>query len=129
MRLPAPCPEIPVAALPEALAYYRDCLGFTVDWSDEALGLAGISRGDARLFVASAAYRGGLGNAAPIVLWLNLNSRAEVDTLYAEWLAQGATIDDPPAPKPWRLYEYFARDPDGNRLRVFYDFGAEEDPA
>ncbi len=52
MPLPAACPEIPVLDLPLSLAYYRDRLGFTIHWSDEALGLAGLSRGESRMFMA-----------------------------------------------------------------------------
>ena len=129
MHFPAFCPEVPVAALAPALAHYRERLGFAVDWADEALGLAGLSRGDARLFMSAANYRGGLGNRPPIVLWLNLSSRAEVDALHAQWTAAGAGLVDAPAAKPYRLYEFFARDLDGNVLRVFYDFGLEEDAA
>ena len=126
MHFPAPCPEIPVAALAAGLAYYRDRLGFTIDWADESIGLAGLSRGDARLFMTSADYRTWLGNKGPIVLWLNLGNRAEVDALHAEWAGTGTTLLGPPAAKPYFLYEFFARDPDGNLLRVFYDFGWEE---
>ncbi len=125
MTLPPPCPEIPVRDLVAALAYYRDQLGFTVDWSDERLGLAGVSQGDARLFIADAAYRSGLGNAAPLVLWINLANRAEIDALHARWAAAGAEIVAGPEAKPYRLYEFFVRDPDANILRVFYDFGRE----
>ena len=46
MQFPSVCPEIPVSSLPPALAYYRDQLGFNIDWSDEQLGLACLSRGD-----------------------------------------------------------------------------------
>lgn len=123
---PSVCPEVPVRDLGAALAYYRDRLAFAVDWSDEALGLAGISRGNSRLFLSNAAYRSALGNAAPIVLWLNLNSRAEIDALHAEWASAGAAIAAPPQAKPYRLYEFFTQDLDGNILRVFYDFGWEE---
>ncbi|MGQ0659764.1 VOC family protein [Sphingosinicella sp.] len=126
MHFPAACPEIPVAALAPALVYHRDQLGFAVDWSDDELGLAGLSRDDARLFMSDAGYRSGRGNRAPIVLWLNLSSRAEIDALHAEWQAAGAHIADAPAAKPYKLYEFFARDIDGNVLRVFYDFGWEE---
>ncbi len=126
MSFPAAVPEIPVRALPEALDYYRDRLGFTVDWSDEALGLAGASQGDCRLFLAAADYRAALGNPGPVVVWLNLSGRAEVDALYDRWLQAGATIAAPPRAQPWKLYEFSAADPDGNRLRVFYDFGWEE---
>ncbi|HTU13221.1 MAG TPA: VOC family protein [Allosphingosinicella sp.] len=115
-----------MAELAPALAHYRDRLGFTVDWADEGIGLAGLSRGDARLFITSAGYRAMLGNKAPIVLWINLDNRAEVDALHAEWSEAGATLLGPPTAQPWRLYEYFARDPDGNLLRIFYDFGWKE---
>ena len=127
MDFPPACPEVPVAELPAALAYYRDRLGFTADWADEALGLAGLSRGKARIFMSNAGYRAGLGNRAPVVLWLNLANRAEVDDLHREWADAGVTVEAAPAAKPWRLYEFFARDPDGNVLRIFYDFGWEED--
>jgi uncharacterized glyoxalase superfamily protein PhnB len=126
MDFPAVCPEIPVSDLPVALAWYRDRLGFAVDWSDEALGLAGLSRGDTRIFLSNPAYRTHLGNAAPILLWLNLGSRAEIDALHAEWAGAGVRIDGPPRAQPHKLYEFFARDPDGNCWRVFYDFAWEE---
>jgi uncharacterized glyoxalase superfamily protein PhnB len=126
MTFPPACPEIPVANLTAALVHYRNRLGFTVDWSDEDIGLAGLSRGEARLFMASEDYRSGLGNAGPILLWINLNSRDEVDALHAEWAAAGADIAAAPEARPYKLYEFIARDLDGNLLRVFYDFGSEE---
>jgi uncharacterized glyoxalase superfamily protein PhnB len=126
MPLPPPCPEIPVRRLAEALTYYKDKLGFTVDWSDEAIGLAGLSEGGCRLFMADAAYRAALGVGGPIVVWLNLSGRAEVDALHERWSRRGAVIASPPQPRPYKLYEFFAKDIDGNFLRVFYDFGWEE---
>jgi predicted lactoylglutathione lyase len=127
MQSPPVCPEIPVANLNPALSYCRDQLGFKVDWSDEQLGLAGLSRGDTRMFMTSARYRSVLGNQGPIVLWLNLANRDEVDALHARWAAAGARIADPPEAKPYnKLYEFFAQDIDGNYFRVFYDFAWEE---
>ena len=126
MQFPALCPEPPVADLPAALAYYRDKLGFTVDWADEALGLAGLSRGDARMFMSNAAYNAQVGGRGPIVMWLNLSSRAEVDALHQEWAAAGAKIKAAPSAKPYKLYEFLAQDLDQNVLRVFYDFAWEE---
>jgi len=125
MDFPPACPEVPVSELGPGLAYYRDRLGFTVDWSDEDIGLAGLSRDAARIFMSSAKYRTWLGNQGPGVVWLNLSSRAEVDALHAEWAAAGASIAAPPQDQPYLLYEFFARDPDGNLLRVFYSFGHE----
>jgi hypothetical protein len=40
--------------------------------------------------------------------------------------AAGARIADPPEAKPYKLYEFFAQDIDGNYFRVFYDFAWEE---
>jgi predicted lactoylglutathione lyase len=127
MRFPSVCPEIPVSSLTPALAYYRDQLGFNIDWSDEQLGLACLSRGETRMFMANAEYRSVLGIQGPMVLWLNLSNRAEVDALHAQWAAAGARIADPPETKPYnKLYEFFAQDIDGNYFRVFYDTAWEE---
>jgi catechol 2,3-dioxygenase-like lactoylglutathione lyase family enzyme len=126
MRFPAAIPEVPVTSLAAALAYYRDRLGFTVDWSDEALGLAGVSRDEARLFLADSGYRSNLGNPGPAVLWLNLSGRGAVDGLHEQWSEAGAAVEAPPSAKPYKLYEFLARDPDGNLFRVFYDFARDE---
>lgn len=123
---PPACAEVPVAELIAAVDYYRDRLGFTVDWSDEALGLAGVSRGDTRLFLSDAEFRSQRGNRAPIVLWFNPSSRAEVDAIHAQWHAADARIESAPEAKPYKLYEFFALDLDGNVLRVFYDFAWEQ---
>ena len=126
MQFPTVCPEMPVATLPPALAYYRDQLGFKIDWSAEEIGLACLSRGATRMFMTTAEYRSALGIRGPIVLWLNLSNRAEVDALHAQWAAAGARIAEPPEAKPYnKLYEFFAQDIDGNYFRVFYDFAWE----
>ena len=100
MHFPSVCPEIPVSDLTPALAYYRDQLGFKIDWSAEQIGLACLSRGDTRIFMTTAEYRSVLGVRGPIVLWLNLAGRAEVDALHGQWAAAGARIADPPEAPP-----------------------------
>jgi uncharacterized glyoxalase superfamily protein PhnB len=124
--LPPAVPEIPVADLAAALAYYRDNLGFTVDWADEEYGPAGVSQDHCRLFLASPRHRSSQANTGPVVIWLNLANRGEIDTLFERWSATGARIAEPPSAKPWKLYEFLAGDLDGNALRVFYDFAWEE---
>src|ERR1700750_736997 len=57
MQFPSVCPEIPVSSLPQALAYYRDQLGFNIDWSAQEIGLACLSRGDTRMFMSTDEYR------------------------------------------------------------------------
>lgn len=123
MQFPVACPEIPVDDLAASIDYYSGRLGFTLDWSDTNLSLAGISRGDSRLFLADAGYRSALGNRGPILLWINLSNRDEVDALHAYWLETDARITSSPTAQPWQLYEFFAEDIDGNILRIFYDFG------
>lgn len=122
MIFPAPVPEIPAASVSQCAAYYVDKLGFTFDWGDEEGGIAGISRGHCRLFITNRSFRESYGNTGPILFWLNLESKAEVDQLYAEWKAAQAKIISEPEDKPWKLREFIAADLDGNLIRVFYDF-------
>ncbi|WP_321475303.1 VOC family protein [uncultured Paludibaculum sp.] len=122
MTFPAAVPEIPAAHVDRAAAYYVRTLGFTLDWGDDQGGIAGISRGHCRLFLTNRSFRDSLGNVGPVLFWLNLDSKAEVDSLFAEWKAAEAKIVSEPEDKPWKLHEFLAADLDGNLIRVFYDF-------
>ncbi|HXW61344.1 MAG TPA: VOC family protein [Candidatus Acidoferrales bacterium] len=122
MRFPAAVPEIPADNVDKTVAYYVDTLGFTLDWGDNLGGIAGVSRGNCRLFITNRAFRESYGNTGPILFWLNLESKAEVDELFAEWKAKRAKIVSEPGDKPWKLREFMATDLDGNLIRVFYDF-------
>ncbi len=129
MNLPAAVPEIPVASIDKAVAYYVDALGFRRDWADEDGAIAGVSRKGCRLFLTSGCFREQFGNAAPVLIWINLNSKAEVDALFAEWQAAKAKIVSEPQDKPWKLHEFVTADVDGNLIRVFYDFRLDEGSA
>ncbi len=122
MTFPAAVPEIPAAHVDRAAAYYVGVLGFTLDWGNNEGGIAGISRGDCRLFLTNRAFREAHGNVGPILFWLNLNSKSEVDDLFSQWKAAQARIVSEPEDKPWLLREFTAADLDGNLIRVFYDF-------
>ena len=121
-EFPGAVPEIPVRDVDIAAAYYRDNLGFSLDWGGEDGGLAGISRGNCRMFLANPEFRHHYGNVSPIVIWLNLESREEVDELHELWKAAKANLISSPESKPWGLHEFTAADLDGNLFRVFYDF-------
>lgn len=125
-ELPGAVPEIPVADVGAALTYYRDKLSFTVDWFESDIGLAGLSRDHCRLFLAGPLFRDGVGNDAPVVTWLNLRSKAEVDALHAVWRSSNAMLLSNPESRPWGLHEFSAVDLDGNRFRVFFDFATPE---
>ena len=124
-EFPAPVPEIPVTDMNAALDYYQHKVGFNVDWGGAEGGIAGISNGHCRMFLTTTDFREQHGNTAPVVIWLNLNSKEEVDDLYAIWNAGGARIISPPESKPWKLHEFTASDLDGNLFRVFYDFSRD----
>ena len=122
MTFPAPVPEIPAANVDKAAAYYVDTLGFTCDWGDDQGGIAGISRGSCRLFITNRSFREFHGNMGPVLFWLNLDSKEEVNELYDLWGKSHAKMVSAPESKPWGLHEFTAADLDGNLFRVFYDF-------
>ena len=125
---PAAVPEIPVTDMNAALDYYAGKLGFNIDWGGADGGIAGISKGDSRMFLTDADFRARHGNAAPVMIWLNVNSKAEVDELYDIWNIAAVKIISPPESKPWKLHEFTASDLDGNLFRVFYDFSRDAGP-
>lgn len=125
-KFPGAIPEIPVSDINAAMAYYEHALGFTVDWRDESLGLAGISKGHCRMFLANTSYRAGCGNTGPVMTWLNMGSKDEVDALHKVWQAKSVQVISAPESKPWGLHEFIAANSDGNMFRIFYDFGTAE---
>ena len=74
---PSAIPEIRVTNVSRAAVYYEKCLGFTWDWGIEEIGQ--VSRGNCRIFLTDAAFRGEALTWSPSVIWLNLGSKAEVD--------------------------------------------------
>jgi uncharacterized glyoxalase superfamily protein PhnB len=121
MTFPAAVPEIPAANVDKAAAYYVNTLGFTFDWGTIKAALQ-VSQGGIALFITNRSFRESFGNIGPILFWLNLDSKAEVDELFAQWKVAHANIVSEPEDKPWKLREFVAADLDGNLIRVFYDF-------
>src|SRR5215469_6164604 len=85
-------PEIPVSNVEKAAEYYVNALGFHFDWGDDQGGIGGISQGDCRMFLTNAPFRQNEGNSGTVIVWLNLDSRQEVDELYHRWREAGAKI-------------------------------------
>lgn len=78
------------------------------------------------MFLANSDYRKECGNVGPVLIWLNLKSKDEVNDLYRLWSSSKAKLISAPESKPWGLHEFMAKDLDGNLFRVFYDFGTRE---
>jgi hypothetical protein len=76
-------------------------------------------------FLTGAGYRTDGAAKVPVVVWINLDSKAAVDELHQMWSSGGVQIVAAPASKPWSLHEFIAADLDGNLFRVFYDFAWE----
>ena len=64
-EFPSAVPEIPVSDLASATKYYRDSLTFDIDWIADDIALAGVSRGDCRLFLAGPTFRSHRGKMNP----------------------------------------------------------------
>ena len=78
-HFPQAVPEIPVSNVDKAAEYYVNVLGFSFDWGNDAGGIGGISQGHCRMFLTNAPFRGVHGPKSPVIIWLNLNSKQEVD--------------------------------------------------
>ena len=125
MTFPAAVPEVPVTSIAKAVIHYVDVLGFTLDWGDEESGIAGISRGNCRLFLTNRGFAQHHGNISPTIFWLNVESKDQVDKLYREWKVAQSKIVSAPEDKPWKLREFLVADLDDNLIRVFYDFRSD----
>ena len=109
-------PILRVADFERSLAYYRDVLGFSLDWTDGTFGC--VVRDDASLFLSE-------GTQGCMVTWLWLGA-SDVDVLHAEFLARDARIRLPPTNYPWGSRELHIFDPDGHVLRFGSDLRAGE---
>jgi len=125
-EFPGAVPEIPVSDMRRAVEYYESNLHFSIDWGREGGGIAGISKGQCRMFLTDDSFREHYRNAGPVLVWLNLDSKEHVNELYALWTVSNAKIVSAPESKPWGLHEFTVADLDGNLFRIFYDFATPE---
>lgn len=115
-------PSIRVADLEQALDFYVDRLGFSVE-GDVTHGNVSVARGDARLMLETtadfygdtynAAIRRRLGSVSPHALYVEAS---DLEELYRSLEEASATIVDPLADRPWGQAEFTVEDPAGNWL-------------
>ena len=56
-----------------------------------------------------------------VTVALNCDSREEVDTVFAEWVAAGATPVKPPEAVFWGGYSSYVADPDGHLWEIAHN--------
>jgi catechol 2,3-dioxygenase-like lactoylglutathione lyase family enzyme len=109
--LSCPRPIFSVRDLRATTSYFRDALGFEVDWEwGEPPDFASVSRGDATIFLCKGCQ------GAPGA-WTMMFS-PDVDRLHEELRRRKAIIKMPPTDMPWHTREMHVQDPDGNVLRI-----------
>lgn len=109
-ELSAAVPILNVADLQRSFRYYRDDLGFTVDWEHgDPPDFGSVSRGDTTIFLCEGC-QGTPGG------WMMVFAR-DVDALHDEFSGAGAKIRMPPKDMAWGIREMHVSDLDGNVIR------------
>jgi catechol 2,3-dioxygenase-like lactoylglutathione lyase family enzyme len=109
-EMSCPRPILTVDNLAASTRYYREKLGFKLDWDyGEPPDFASVSRGDGVLFMCQRCQ----GHPGA---WMMLFTR-DVDKLHDELKKRGATIKMAPTDMPWGMREMQVSDLDGNVLR------------
>lgn len=106
-------PELPFDDVPAAVAYYRDILGFKINYQQQDLGV--MDRDQVTLLLIARTERHkGIGSAGFYI--------ADADALYAELRANGARLQGEPVSHPWGLRDFRVLDLEGNRLTFAQTF-------
>lgn len=103
-QLECTIPVLPVANLKNALRFYTQQLGFTVDWESDVIG--SVSRDACHIML-----RETLQPSGGVWAWIGV----EDDSLFHEFKERGVTVLQGPRNFSW-AYEMKFADPDGNVL-------------
>lgn len=110
VKFSAPVPQLPVANVAETQRYYRDVLGFRVDWTWGENDYGAVSRDQAVLFLSA--------ESGPISPATHVLHVGDVDAVHAEWRAKNARILTSSEDMPWGIREFTIEDNNGHRFRV-----------
>jgi len=112
-HLQAIAPQLLVDDLDAAIAYYRDRLGFVVDFVYDSF-YAGVSRGGVLIHLKHAPKT--VSDRAHRKEHEHLDAYvavAGVEALYQELQSRGARVTKPLGPRPWGHADFYVEDPDG----------------
>ncbi|MCB9925531.1 MAG: VOC family protein [Planctomycetaceae bacterium] len=100
-------PELPLTDVSAGVAYYRDVLGFSVNYQQHDIGV--MDRDAVRLLLVARTDRHtGIGSCYVYV--------QDANALHAELVDKGANVQCEPVDRPWGLREFGVLDPEGNQL-------------
>lgn len=103
-----PVPELPVVDVERAQRYYRDVLGFEINWLYPGGDIGAVSRGEVAIFFRR--------RVVPFESWVHWVFTNDIDATYEEMRARGANIVEPLETKPWGKRQFTIEDLDGNRF-------------
>lgn len=107
-------PELPVADVRRAQAYYRDVFGFRIAWTyEESYGA--VYNGKTELFLRRA--------SGPIERACVFVRVANADRVLADYRERGAHIVAEIASQAWGMREFTVEDPDGHHFRIGHSDG------
>ena len=113
MPITAIVPQFLVDDLDRAVAYYRDRLGFTVDFTYDDF-YAGVSRDGCTIHLKEAgklaAERAHRKREEHLDAYIDVTGMQE---LYADVQRRGATVTRPLEERPWACLDFYIEDADG----------------
>jgi catechol 2,3-dioxygenase-like lactoylglutathione lyase family enzyme len=100
-------PSLPLSDVPAGVAYYRDVLGFKVNYAQDDIGV--MYRDDVTiLLISRTAKHTGIGSCYIYI--------RNADALHAELTAKGANVQGEPVSHPWGLRDFEVHDLEGNQI-------------
>lgn len=99
-------PNLPVADIERAVAFYCDVVGLEVRMRSPEYGLAHLGSGAMEIALLQRKDN-------PVTVYVNVTG---VDALHERIARGGGTVAVPLTDEPWGLRDFVLEDPDGNRL-------------
>lgn len=125
-----------VSDLPRMVAYYRDVLGFQIDWDGQG-PYAEFKHEGVRFSMYERAQLPGLLGQEPsypngingtFELAIDLPTSADADAMFARVVAAGGRPVYAPRDEPWGMHSSMVADPEGNLIEIgSWNRGAERD--
>ncbi len=108
-------PALRITDYARSKAFYVDGLGFHIDWEHRFEPhfpvFMQVTRDGLTIYLSEHAGDCQVGGLVHFYV-------PDVDGWYAEFLARGVPIQQPPTDEPWGLRDMNIADPDGNQLRI-----------